>query len=95
MNYLAEQPYYKVEREICGTELLTTVHERMMVLYDKKIVTKHHEFQIHDVFDISFRRLGGSEGLLYLHTKFGVYSYHLRSDPQLFIEVYQNTFKKQ
>lgn len=86
MNVLAEQLYYKVERKICGTEQLTIVHERIMILYEDKIVTQHREFHIQDVFDISYRRLGGTEGLLYLHTKYGVHSYHLRSDPGGFME---------
>lgn len=94
MNYLAEQSYYKIERELSGTEQLIITHERTMYLYDNKVVTKHHEFPIQDVYDISYRRLGGSEGLLYLHTKVGVYSYLLRSDPGLFIEVYRKINKR-
>lgn len=88
MKYIAIQPYYKVEREVSGTEQKVVVQDRNMYLYEGSIVTKHREFPIVDVFDLSYRRIGGDGGLLYLHTKQGVFSYTVQGDPQPFIEAY-------
>ncbi|WP_054023573.1 hypothetical protein [Bacillus sp. FJAT-28004] len=86
MNCIAEIPYYKVVRKIIGNEQLTVVDERFIKLYEKKITTRYHEFLIRDIFDISYRQLGGVEGILYLHTKNRIFSYSINTDPTGFIE---------
>lgn len=86
MNWIAVQPYYKVEREVTGIEQKTVVHDRFMYLYEYKIVTGFREFPIDHVFDISYRQMGGEGGLLYLHTKQGVYSYTVNADPRKFMD---------
>lgn len=89
MKWIAVQPYYKVEREISSTEQKVAVQDRLMYLYEQCIVTKHREFSIMDVFDLSYRRIGADGGLLYLHTKQGLFSYTVHGDPQPFIEAYK------
>ncbi|WP_028608663.1 hypothetical protein [Paenibacillus harenae] len=90
MNWIAVQSYYKVEREITGLEQKTVVQDRLMHLYEDKLVTRYREFPIGEVFDISYRPLGGSgEGLLYLHTKQGLFSYTVGKHPAPFIEAYK------
>ncbi|RAV22967.1 hypothetical protein [Paenibacillus contaminans] len=86
---IAIQPYYKVERVVTGLEQKTVVHDREMVLYPDKVVTKRREFLVADVFDMSYRKLGADGGILYLHTKQGVYAYNVKEEPSPFIEAYR------
>ncbi|WP_019537260.1 hypothetical protein [Paenibacillus ginsengihumi] len=89
MDWIAVQPYYKVEREITGIEQQSVVSERAMYLYPDKIVTWRREFSLNDVFDMSFRRMGAEGGILYLHTKRGVYSYTVKIGPDPFMKAYR------
>ncbi|XEC94170.1 hypothetical protein AB6A23_23085 [Paenibacillus tarimensis] len=89
MDWIAVQPYYKVLREVNGIEDTTVVEHRQIYLYVDKIVTKHREFLISEVFDMSYRQMGNDEGLLYLHTKRGVYSYPVKENPESFIEAFK------
>jgi len=89
MNSIAIQHYYKVKREITNTEQKTVVDERMMYLYKEKIVTKYREFPIAEVFDVSYKPIGGAGGIFYLHTLQGVFSYMISSNPASFIEAYK------
>ncbi|MBH5317630.1 hypothetical protein I6N90_07420 [Paenibacillus sp. GSMTC-2017] len=90
MNWIAVQPYYKVERKLNGLEMKTIRDDRIMYLYANKIVTAHREFEIEDVHDLSFRQMGGDEGILYLHTKQGVFSYTLQGDTTAFIQSFRD-----
>ncbi|MNI23172.1 hypothetical protein D3C73_767470 [compost metagenome] len=94
MNWIAKQPYYKVERRITSLEQTTSVEHRIMYLYEERIVTKYREFAITEVFDLSYRALGPDGGLLYLHTQQGVYSYMVSTQPQSFIEAYKQLVVK-
>lgn len=90
MEWITVMPYYKVEREMTGFEQRTIIQDRLMYLYKEKIVTKYREFPIIEVFDLSYRSMGGDEGLLYLHTRQGVFSYTVSTDPNAFIQAYKN-----
>ncbi|CAM4513338.1 hypothetical protein FHS16_006060 [Paenibacillus endophyticus] len=94
MKWIAEMPYYKVGREIIGNEQITVVNERFIQLYPDKITTRYHEFLIRELFDISYRRLGSEEGFLYLHTKHGIFSYSIKTDPTGFIKVVKAAIHK-
>lgn len=89
MNWIAVQSYFKVERKITSLEQLTVVEDRLMYLYKERIVTKHREFPILDVFDLSYKQIGGEGGLLYLHTRQGVFSYTIKDHPQFFIDTFK------
>ncbi|MNV86723.1 hypothetical protein D3C71_1807760 [compost metagenome] len=95
MNWIAELPYYKVEREVNGIEQKTIIQDRLMQLYDDRLVTRHREFPIHEVHDISYRIMGGEHGFLYLHTLQGVYSYTVKCDPEAFIEAFRSLTQHQ
>lgn len=90
MNLIASHPYIKVVREVTSLEQKDTEEERRMYLYDEKIVTKHREFPIDDVLDMSYRFVGTESGMLYLHTLKGVYSYIVKSSPQEFVEIFKD-----
>ncbi|GGA89639.1 hypothetical protein [Ornithinibacillus halotolerans] len=92
---LAEQEYVKVERTVNSLEQVDVEHKRILTLYDDKITSKHREFPIKEVMDISYREIGGKgAGLLYLHTTHGVYSYTVKSSPKHFIHVYKQLTNK-
>ncbi|UNK16467.1 hypothetical protein MNQ98_18390 [Paenibacillus sp. N3/727] len=90
MEWLAVQPYYKIQREVGSTEQVMYEDHRTLYLYRDKIVTHYREFPIVDVFDLSFRQMGDVGGFLYLHTKLGVYSYTVKEDPSGFIEAFKS-----
>lgn len=90
MEVLAKQEYVKVERTVNSLEQIDMEHKRLLVLYPDKIVSKHREFHINDIVDMSYREIGSKGGgLLYLHTNRGVYSYTVKSSPKHFIEIFK------
>ncbi|WP_422657035.1 hypothetical protein ACK8P5_14790 [Paenibacillus sp. EC2-1] len=90
MDWLAVQPYYKIQREIGSTEQIMYEDNRTLYLYHDRIVTQYREFKVADVFDLSYRQMGEAGGFLYLHTKFGVYSYMVKDSPERFIKAFKN-----
>jgi len=55
MQLIAKQPYVKVERKVSSIEQWDEEQQRMIYLYDEKVVTKRREFPITDVLDISYK----------------------------------------
>ncbi|MCF3943581.1 hypothetical protein [Oceanobacillus alkalisoli] len=90
---LAEQSYVKVVRTVDSISQTNTEEQRMMYLYEDRLVTRHREFLIDTIHDLSYRMLGTQGGLLYVHTNKGVFSYMIKSSPEQFIEVFK-TYKK-
>lgn len=88
-NFIASQPYIKVQREINSIQQKNVEYERIIYLYEDRLVTKHREFPIEKVFDMSFREMSGEENLLYIHTSQGVFSYTVKEDPTEFIRIYK------
>ncbi|MBU5341652.1 hypothetical protein [Caldifermentibacillus hisashii] len=88
---LAVQKYIKVQREVdyIGFQQKYIEEERYMYLYKDKLVTRYHDFPLETIFDLSYKPFGSEGGTLYLHSNHGVYTYHLHSDPQLFIEAFK------
>jgi len=80
--------YKKVERIIDGIDLKLVEHERMIHLYPTKIVTQYREFQLSNIYDITYKPFSSGEGLLYLHTNNGVFSYPISISPEIFIAEY-------
>ncbi|WP_188456296.1 hypothetical protein [Virgibacillus oceani] len=93
MHLIAEQPYFKVERQVNSIEQKDIEHARTLYLYHDKIVTKYREFPIQDVLDITYRSVGDDGGLLYLHTSSGLYTYTVKSSPKKFIEAFKEIGK--
>ncbi|MFD0710422.1 hypothetical protein [Paenibacillus sp. GCM10027626] len=90
MHIIAEQCYYKIRREIDISGQRTVKELRTMQLYKDRIETRHRRFELREVLDVSFRRMGGDAGgFLYLHTSRGVFSYPVDSEPSLFIAAYK------
>ncbi|OZU89371.1 hypothetical protein CIL03_06550 [Virgibacillus indicus] len=93
MRLIAEQPYIKVKREVSSIEQREIELRRTIYLYDEKVVTEHREFPIKDLLDMSYRLIGGTGGLLYLHTSKGVFSYTVKSSPEQFVKAYRDYVK--
>lgn len=64
MYLIAEQPYFKVEREVSSLEQRDIERNRTIYLYSEKVVSHHNEFPVKDIFDMSYRFFG-SDGILY------------------------------
>lgn len=90
MSYLVAQPYVKVSREVTSIEQKDIEHERTLYLYHDKIVTAYREFPIDKVNDMSYRKFGTDNGLLYVHTDSGLFTYTVKTSTDDLIE----TFKK-
>jgi len=90
MKIIAKQPYIKVIREVSSIGKSEREEERTLYLHEEKIVTAFHEFPLHEVFDLSYRKIGEKGGLLFIHTNHGVYSYTVTSSPEKFIVACKN-----
>ncbi|MBT2216381.1 hypothetical protein KK120_11175 [Virgibacillus dakarensis] len=89
MDPIAVQTYTVVEREVNSVEKKERKQENKMYLYQDRIVTAKNEFPVHQVLDVSFRKMGDQGGLLYLHTIKGLYSFMVKSSPNEFIEAFK------
>lgn len=94
MSLLATHPYYKVQREVTAIEQKNIEYDRTLYLYEDKLMTQHREFSTEHIFDMSYRELSEEEGLLYIHSSQGVFSYAVKSDPSAFIEAFKNLEKR-
>lgn len=88
MQPLAKQPYVKIIRELTSIEQKDVEDHRTLYLYPDKVVTRHREFLVKDVIDISFRPIGDIGGLLYIHTNKGLFSYTVKTSTTAFIEAF-------
>ncbi|WP_164670509.1 hypothetical protein [Virgibacillus doumboii] len=95
MYLIAEHPYFKVQREVSSIEQIDVEYERLIYLYNDRVITKYHEFPLSDVLDMSYRVFGTEGGLLYLHTVKGVYTYTVKSSPKHFIDAFKEHVKRQ
>jgi hypothetical protein len=85
---LAEQSYVKVVRNVDAITQTETEEERKIYMYEDRLITKHREFDMDTVLDMSYRMFGTS-GLLYVHTTKGVFSYLIKSSPETFIHKFK------
>lgn len=90
MHLLAEQQYFKVQREVTSIGQEDIEYERTLYLYNDRIVTHRREFAIQDVIDISYRQFGQEAGLLYIHTESGLFTYTVKTSARTFIEAFKN-----
>ena len=90
MSFIAKQPYSKVIREVSSIEKSEIEEQRFLYLYENKIVTAHREFPLANIFDVSYRQIGKTGGLLFIHTNHGVYSYTVKSSPETFMNIVKN-----
>lgn len=82
--------YRLVERTIHWHEQKVTHYTCEIELFSDIISTATASFQLEHVLDMSYRPFSGGNGLFYLHTSQGVFTYEIHVDPSEFI----NAFKK-
>ncbi|MFZ3590061.1 3-isopropylmalate dehydratase [Bacillus sp. DJP31] len=90
MNVLFSQPYLRIERKIQACQQLHIENIEYINLYADRIITPSHTFQLNDVHDVSYKPFSTENGLLYLHTNQGVFTYYIEMTPSLFIDLYQS-----
>ncbi|WP_017755274.1 hypothetical protein [Calidifontibacillus oryziterrae] len=90
MKIIHSQPYKTVNRRIEGDQQLFTQMNDQLDLYNDRISTKDKHFLLKDIFDISFKSFSSNEGLLYLHTNQGVYSFSVKENPSSFITSFKS-----
>ena len=89
MPLLAKQPYVKIIREVSSITQTNTEENRMLYMFSDKVVTRHREFSMQNIIDMSYRFIGEKGGLLYLHTSSGLFSYFVKTSPVEFIDVFK------
>ena len=57
MSLIAQHPYIKTERKVTSIEQFEIEHDRIIYLYNDKVVTQNREFPIKDVMDFSYREI--------------------------------------
>lgn len=84
MRVIASHPYYVVTRKIEWNEQKYIEKTHILRLFEDRILSTSDEFQIEQVYDVSYRT-----NFLYLHTNQGVFSYHVKESPTFFIEAFK------
>jgi hypothetical protein len=86
LSLICKQPFIKVLREIDGIEQKYIEKTYYIYLYETKLITPFHTFQLKDILDVSYRKTRTNlYGCLYLHASQGVFSYLVCKDPGNFI----------
>lgn len=87
---IATISYTRTEQYIENFEQKNSPKTFTLSLYSYHIVTETHTFQLEHVLDISYKPFSGSNGLLYLHTNQGVFTFFVGTNPRSFINAYKN-----
>ncbi|WP_100331140.1 hypothetical protein [Bacillus xiapuensis] len=85
----ATQSYKLIRREIKQGQQHIYQEEAHLHLFQDKVTTASHEFALHEVHDMSYRRFSAGFVFFYLHTIRGVFSYLVTTSPDQFIDTYQ------
>ncbi|MBR7554779.1 hypothetical protein ACFFJI_04505 [Allobacillus sp. GCM10007491] len=93
---LEKQQYVKFRREMDPINLEQKHIEDVcyVYLYEDKIVTDEQEYEIHQVFDLSYRMLSEEYGFFYLHTAKGVMTLNVKDEPIEFIKKFREVEQK-
>lgn len=81
--------YFQIKRIIKLNQQKYIKTEHHITLYKNNILTSTNQFNLKNVYDISYKSFSGRTGLLYLHTNQGVFTYEVDSDPSCFINEYK------
>lgn len=85
-SFIKSQPYIKVIRQVDRIEKREIREQRYLYLYEDRLESKFHSFTLSEIMDLSFKKLQGDGGILFIHTDHGVYSYTVNSSPECFME---------
>src|SRR5699024_6315982 len=90
VEVIAKHPYFKVIREVTRLEKTEIKDERELKLYKNKLKTRHREFEIEELLDVSTRQMGKEGGLILIHTTSGMFSYTAEEINENFIHNVNN-----
>ncbi|MBT2755337.1 hypothetical protein J7E71_05110 [Mesobacillus foraminis] len=82
-------PYIRVIRRIHNNSQQIIETEEYLTLYEDKVVSANDHFKMEDILDMSYRPFNDRNGFLYFHTIRGLYSFHLKTDPNAFMTIYK------
>lgn len=88
-NFIQSLAYSKTERVVDRLGQTTKTTSHAICLYETEITTASRSFSLHHIHDVSYRSFSGSNGLFYLHTNEGVFTFEISHDPSLFIQSYK------
>ncbi|WP_342526183.1 hypothetical protein MKY84_11680 [Chryseomicrobium sp. FSL W7-1435] len=78
--------YYQVHREIDFYLMQRNQEtENFLHVTDIGVSCAIRKYTWHQVYDISYKPFSSGEGLLYLHTYQGMFSYRVKEDPSPFL----------
>lgn len=90
INLLSSLTYIDTVRSIEAGEMKIIKNEYNLQLYEDTLIASAKEYEISNVWDISYKSFSEDANLLYLHTHNGVVTYKVYTDPDHFVA----TFKK-
>ncbi|WP_252311639.1 hypothetical protein [Sinobaca sp. H24] len=85
---LVEQDTVFIEQKIEWLEKKRIKHVSSLCLYDDRIESDQHVYYLEDIFDLSYRWSEEQIGFLYVHTVFGIRTFHIHSSPEKFISTF-------
>ncbi|MBB4824368.1 hypothetical protein HNO89_001590 [Sporosarcina luteola] len=86
---ISSLPFFKVERTVVWFEQKQQQSTHVIQLSGKQICTPSHTFALSHVHDVSYRPFSNGEGLFYLHTSQGLFTFEVKTDPSHFITAYR------
>lgn len=89
-NTIATISYTRTEQYIENFEKKYSPTTFTLSLYSYNIVTESNTFLLEHILDISYKPFSGNNGLLYLHTNQGVFTFLVGANPSEFINAYKN-----
>lgn len=78
-----------VERFIKNFEQQKIEIEQLLTMTQTSIFSNSHHFHLQNVLDMSYKPFSNGQGILYLHTNEGVFSFLISTNPAQFIQSYQ------
>ncbi|MGI2328607.1 hypothetical protein [Planococcus sp. YIM B11945] len=86
---LSTLTYIDTERSIEAGEMKIVQTEHNLHLYEDALTASTTEFNLANVWDMSYRSFSDEANLLYLHTHSGVVAYKVYADPGHFVTVFK------
>ncbi len=87
---LSTLTYIVVERKVHWYDQRSHQSIHSIDLFNNMLTTTKDSFQLEHIHDISYRPFTNGNGLFYLHTNQGVFTYTINADPTEFIDIYRN-----
>src|SRR5690625_3371760 len=90
VDVIAKHSYFQVTREVKRLEKSVIKYQHELKLYQNKLTTRHREFSIEELLDVSPRQKGKEGGLILIHTTSGLFSYTVEEINENFIHSVNN-----